>query len=463
MLRHTANRMNTVLSGRALTAADDEFKDVRCGFYSQTDPLPQLVVLCKNEKDIAHCLSVARQERLAFAIRSGGHSIAGFSSCQDMVIDVSALNSIRIDAAQETVCVGAGARLEAIVSALDAHGLHIPVGTCGTVGIAGFMQGGGYGYTSRSYGMNCDLVLEFRMMLANGEIVTANRQQHADLFWAVRGGGGGNFGVLLDVIYQAQQLDRVWAFAFEWPWRQAAGSLQQILDFSHQLNRNRELGYMANICKKSGEPRLLIQGMCTLGRSRGLDCLASIPAMSRTELVVDEVGSFGEMNLLLDDKPYPVPEITPAFAGKRYDIIKESGYIETSLTEKTWQAVLDEFSAQPQPWNMIVIEPYGGSIRSFESSHCAFTHRDVCANVYSNVFYQKETQQEEATQASRRIHDSLRAHMNGHRYPNYPQRGLKNFGWVYWGDAYQRLVEVKNRYDSEHFFRFPQSIGTLID
>lgn len=187
-MRQIKSKLSARIAGRALHADDVGFDDAKNGFYPQDDISPQIVVYCHEEADVAAALEVAREENIPFAIRSGGHSIAGFSTCNGMIIDVSAINAVYVDNERNLVRVGAGVKLGVVSTVLERHGLHIPVGCCETVAIAGFMQGGGYGYTSRAYGMNCDLVREFRIMLANGEVVTANATHHADLFWAVRGG-----------------------------------------------------------------------------------------------------------------------------------------------------------------------------------------------------------------------------------------------------------------------------------
>lgn len=198
-----------------------------------------------------------------------------------------------------------------------------------------------------------------------------------------------------------------------------------------------------------------------VGRAAGIELLRRIASTGTGQWVVDRCGSYSQMSQLLDEEPYPIPDIPSGFSRKEYGILKESGYVAQPIGASSWPEVLEAFVASPLPWDMIVVEPYGGNINKVSSDHCAFVHRDVCANIYSNVFFRKSDQLQIARQASARIHAALQPHTNGHRYPNYPKRDLDAFGWVYWGNAYSRLVAIKRKYDPDHFFRFQQSIGNV--
>ena len=136
------------------------------------------------------------------ACRSGGHSSAGYSVNDEMVVDLSAMSYVHIDEARQMAAAGSATNFGVFNAELEVCDLHVPGGGCETVGLAGYMQGGGYGFTSLMYGMNCDNVIGVRIALADGRVVHANEIEHEDLFWAVRGGTGNNFGVLLEIDYR---------------------------------------------------------------------------------------------------------------------------------------------------------------------------------------------------------------------------------------------------------------------
>ncbi|MEP6641742.1 MAG: FAD-dependent oxidoreductase, partial [Gaiellales bacterium] len=160
------------------------------------DLQPRAIARVVREHDVAACVRFAAQSPLPFAVRSGGHSYAGYSTNQGLVCDVRRLNTIRIAADGRSVTVGAGVLAIDLVTTLAAHGLAVPTGSCPTVGVAGLALGGGVGFAARTMGATCDNVLGVRIVTANGVAVTADATTNPDLYWACSGGGGGNFGVV---------------------------------------------------------------------------------------------------------------------------------------------------------------------------------------------------------------------------------------------------------------------------
>jgi len=168
---------------------------------------PALIVYCQCFDDVWYSLRFAHKHNLHVLCRSGGHSTAGFSVENDaLIIDTSRICYASVDYANRIARVGAGTNLGTLNGVLDGYKLHTPGGACPDVCVAGHMMGGGYGWTSREYGMNCDNVEEVLVMLADGRTVRANASLNPDLFWAVCGGTGNNFGVLLEVTYRLHEL-----------------------------------------------------------------------------------------------------------------------------------------------------------------------------------------------------------------------------------------------------------------
>src|ERR1700734_3922433 len=186
-LKYTAEQLSAFgkqLVGHITLPQDPSYPGARATFMNAFQHFPQIIVYCVGFSDVVSSIRFAQEVGLKPVCRSGGHSTAGYSVNDDMIIDVSGINYVRVDPDARVASVGAGANFAQINATLALYGLHVSGGGCETVGAAGYMQGGGYGFTSLMFGMNCDQVLGFQMALADGRIVTANAQENPDLYWA---------------------------------------------------------------------------------------------------------------------------------------------------------------------------------------------------------------------------------------------------------------------------------------
>jgi len=248
------------LQGRIVFPWDADYeKDRRGNSMYPTLSEPAMIVYCEVPADVAECLEAARDLKLPFTLRSGGHSSAGYSVDDGIVIDISLMNGVTIMPDYQSVLVQAGAALGTVYAALDPYGLHVPGGECDTVGVAGHLQGGGYGFTSRTFGLNCDVVQRVWMMLADGRTVMADATQNQDLFWAVRGGTGNNFGVLLQIQYRTARIGDLWGFVLRWPIDDAPSALVELQRDDQagrrasaltQVNRRQSVPVFASRCQR---------------------------------------------------------------------------------------------------------------------------------------------------------------------------------------------------------------------
>jgi hypothetical protein len=213
---HDAAELEAAIAGTIVVPGEHEYERDRQESNPAFQAYPRMIVYCEVPTDVRFAIAYARNAGWQIAIRSGGHSTAGYSVNDGLVIDISRISYVSVDSAAKVALVGAGTDFDTLNAALDGTGLHVPTGACGNVCVAGYMMGGGFGYTSRMYGMNCDNVVAVSVMLADGSIVVANATVNPDLFWAIRGGTGGNFGVLLEVTYGLHDLASVWARAIQW-------------------------------------------------------------------------------------------------------------------------------------------------------------------------------------------------------------------------------------------------------
>lgn len=204
------------LRGRLIQPSDPEYDTARALYNGMIDKRPRLIARCADVADVITAVNFARDQGLLIAIRGGGHNGPGLGSCNDgLVIDLSMMKSVRVDQATKTVRVEAGCTSGDVDHATHAFGLAIPFGIVSSTGIAGLTLGGGTGYLTRKYGLTIDNLLEADVVLADGNLVTASTSQHADLFWAIRGGGG-NFGVVTSFLFQAHPVKMVYAGPIFW-------------------------------------------------------------------------------------------------------------------------------------------------------------------------------------------------------------------------------------------------------
>lgn len=446
--------LEAALAGRIVLPGDPDYDQARQESNPAFQAWPKVIVYCAGEQDVLLCIAFARMLSLWVAVRCGGHSTAGYSVNDGMVIDLSELDSVVLDEARALVHVGAGTDFDRFNATMDGTGWHVPTGACGSVCVGGFVQGGGYGYTSRAYGIQSDRAERFRVALADGRIVSASAEEHPDLFWALRGGTGGNFGIVLQVSYRMVRLDQVWAFAVSWDASHAAQVLELMQRDFMKTGAPDALGYMMNLGYVGGQPVYMVQGMYCGSREQGLAAIAAWLAVPSAQLLADQTGTYPQMNVYLEDHPYSLPDGLPDGAAET----KASGYVDRPISRAQWQALIDYFQTSPNPWSLAYLEPYGGAINRYPVGDSAFVHRRADMDVVVDVFWRNEAERAQMTAWLDGFMQLLRPLMNGRVYQNYPDARLADFREAYWGPAFDRLLEVKQRFDPDNFFHYQQSI-----
>ena len=219
------------LRGRLIRPTDADYDAVRALYNGMIDKRPRLIARCVDAADVVTAVNFARDEGLLLAVRGGGHNGPGLGSCNDgLVIDLSLMKGVRVDAANRTVRVDPGCTSGDVDHATHAFGLAVPFGIVSTTGVAGLTLGGGTGYLTRRHGLTIDNLLEADVVLADGSFVTTSKTQHPDLFWAIRGGGG-NFGVVTSFLFQAHPVTMVYAGPIFWEATHAKTVMRTYRDF----------------------------------------------------------------------------------------------------------------------------------------------------------------------------------------------------------------------------------------
>jgi FAD/FMN-containing dehydrogenase len=219
------------LRGEVLEPGDPGYDDARKVYNAMIDKRPAIIARCTDAADVIAAVNFGREQGLLIAVRGGGHNGPGLGTCDGgLVIDLSPMNGVRVDPAARTARVGGGCTLGDVDHATHAFGLAIPSGIISTTGVGGITLGGGLGHLTRKCGLSIDNLLAADVVLADGRFVTANSEEHPDLFWALRGGGG-NFGVVTSFLFRLHSIDTVYAGPMLWPLERSAEVLRWYRDF----------------------------------------------------------------------------------------------------------------------------------------------------------------------------------------------------------------------------------------
>jgi FAD/FMN-containing dehydrogenase len=445
-------KLRAKLQGEVVLSGDAPYTDSRQLSNAAFQSFPQLIVYCEVFQDVWECLKFARDNHLVITTRSGGHSTAGFSVNDGMVIDTSRLNGVYVDSSRKVAVVGPGTNWGHLNATLADYGLHVPTGICGDVCVAGFMQGGGYGLTSRMFGMNCDNVQEMLVMLADGRIVRASADTNSDLFWAMRGGTGNNFGILLQATYRLHPLRPLWGFGLEWSIEDAPAALVA-LQADYMGTALPELGYMGALTRLAPtlQPVLIMRGIYWGSKADAHRALQPLLEGTNANLKIDEEGTYMGLNDSLFAGVPPCPDLA------RED--KQSTNISRPLTEREWGQVCDSFLASPNEWTTVAIEPYGGAIARVDRSATAFVHRGADMNLFVDVFWMEEAKRSSVCaylDGFMRLVDPMG---NGESYQNYPRISQHDYRKRFWAEAFPRLLAIKRKYDPGNTFQYAQSVS----
>jgi FAD binding domain/Berberine and berberine like len=225
------HELEATIRGAVIDRAHPEYEAARALYNGMIDKRPRWFARCADAEDVARAVGFAREHGILVAVRGGGHHGAGLGSCDEgLVIDLSAMKWVEVDPAARTVRVGPGCTQGEVDRATAAFGLAVPAGIVSTTGIAGLTLGGGHGYLTRKYGLTIDNLIEADVVLADGRIVTASATRNADLFWAIRGGGG-NFGVVVGFLFRAHPVSSVYGGPIFWNIEHAPAIMRRYREF----------------------------------------------------------------------------------------------------------------------------------------------------------------------------------------------------------------------------------------
>jgi FAD/FMN-containing dehydrogenase len=400
---------------------------------------PAAVIRCADAADVAEALAYARRLGVRAAPRSGGHCFAGRSSTSGVVVDVGPMRAVSVSGSVATI--GAGARLGELYDALDGLGLTIPAGCGPTVGIAGLVLGGGLGLLGRLHGLTCDSLLAAEVVLADGTVVECDEERHPDLFWALRGAGGGHFGIVTSLVFRTVPAPFVTRFELTWPfsdapavvaaWQDWAPDAPGELQASLQVTTERAFLFGTMVGGEADTAALIDLLVAGAGAEPTARSYVHQPHREAKRALAE----FGEA------------EPGPRFA--------KSEFFRQGLPAEAIAALVDRL----EPSRELNFTPWGGAYNRVPEDATAFAHRNERFLLEHLTILESS---EADSDAARRWAAESWAHAHpwgsGRVYPNFPDPDLADWPEAYHGENLERLRRVKAAYDPDRVFRFHQSL-----
>ncbi|MEV5546667.1 FAD-binding oxidoreductase [Streptomyces sp. NPDC052309] len=432
---------------------------------------PQAVAYCESAQDVSTCIRFAQDHGLHTAIRSGGHSFTGWSTTEGLVINLTRLNGTRV--CGTTVRVGPAAQMVDIVTALAPHGLAVPGGFCPTVCPGGFVTGGGHGWQHRKYGPASDRLVSAQVVLADGRVVTASAQENSDLLWALRGGGGGNFGVVTAFDLAPTRVPVATTFTVTWPWDKApqmlAGYQQWAQAGAPELAPDAVLSLPD--ATPGNAPVALVTG-AYLGPKETLETslreLAALVGSAPATRQVDELPYDKAMMQRFGCADLTTQQCHTAGAGAalpRTAYTKNRGRMfSRPLPASGIDDLLTAFDARRRSGQnrYVSLMALGKNANQVAPDATAYVHRDAVFTSVFGIDLTTATPTPEEESAAQDWVDGCFAatdpHSNGRSYVNYPDPKLTDWASAYYGQNLPRLTQVKRHYDPHGFFRFPHAL-----
>ncbi|MGA5816858.1 FAD-binding oxidoreductase [Kitasatospora sp. NPDC094028] len=441
--------------GQVIVPGDPEYDAARAVWNGAIDRHPDVIARCTGAADVRRAVAVARDHGLLVAVRGGGHNIAGLAVCNGgMVIDLSPMKAVRVDAGRRIARAGPGATWGGFDHATQAFGLATPGGLMSGTGIAGFTLGGGFGWLSRAYGLACDNLLEVELVTADGRQVSAGPADHPDLFWGIRGGGG-NFGIVTAFTYRLHEVGpRVLCGAVFLPAARLPETLAAVRD--HLAGAPDELFVSCVLGLAPAAPFLpprlhgapvVRVGMCWAGRpDAGGPAVAPLRALPGVLADTVRARPYVQWQQMLDQGWGP--------GARNY---WKSEYLAV-LDDGAIAAIARNFAALSSPLSDVKVVFLGGAISRVAPQDTAYTHRAAPYLVNINSRWEQGSSEPHIAW-TRRFWAELRPFSAGGVYVNFlGQEGRERVLEAYGPAKYERLTALKDRYDPDNFFRVNQNI-----
>ena len=444
------SELRSRFNDRVIAPGDTDYDRARTLFYGGMDRRPVVIIRVRDAEEVARVLSLARETGLPLAVRSGGHSVAGHSVADGgMVLDLSQMRDLQIDVDGRTAWVEAGLTAAEYTNAVAAHGLVTGFGDTGSVGIGGLTLGGGVGYLVRKYGLTIDDLLAAEIVIADGQNLRVDANSHPDLFWAIRGGGG-NFGVVTRFQFRLHEIGSIYGGLFFLP--ATADTIASFMELAEAAPD--ELSAIANVMPAPPMPflsaehhgKLIIMAMLVYAGNPGQGERVVAPFRAIATPIADMV------------KPMQYPEIYPPEQGDYHPIAASRTMFVDRIDRSVAEMILDHLKSSTGMMAVAQLRALGGAMARVPVEATAFAHRN--SKIMMNVATLYEQPADKATYEAwaAGFANALQQEDRG-AYVNFlGEDGEARIRAAYPGETWERLREIKARYDPNNLFRLNQNI-----
>jgi FAD/FMN-containing dehydrogenase len=450
----TVEQFAGALRGRLIRPDAADYDAARSVYNAMIDRRPALIARCVDVADVIAAVNFAREHELPLAVRGGGHSGPGLGVCDDgLVVDLSPMKGVRVDPASRTVHVGGGCVWGDVDHATHAFGLATPSGFISTTGVGGLTLGGGIGYLSRHYGLTIDNLIGADMVLADGRFVTASAGENADLFWAVRGGGG-NFGVVTSFEYRLHPVDKVLAGPMLWPMERAPELLKLWRDFILEAPEdiNGWFGFMTVPPADPFPEAFFLRPMCVISwcysgqLEQAEQRFAPVRAFGAPAIDFTGTVAFPALQSLFD--PFFPPGLQWYWKADFFN----------DLSDEAIALHVRHGAKLPTAMSTMHLYPINGAVHRAGSNDTAFSFRDAnFAEVIVGVDPDPANVQRMIAWA-REYWQALHPYSAGGAYVNMIMDEGQDEVRAAYRDNYDRLLAIKSKYDPKNLFRINQNI-----
>jgi len=417
--------------------------------------LPTAVARPVDAIDVRDALRFTVAHGVPVRARSGGHSYAGYSTLANgVVLDLRELNLITVDKRAGTATVGAGAQLIDVYAGLAKAGATLPAGSCPSVGVSGVTLGGGFGLAGRQFGLTADNLIAVKIVTADGTLRTVDKTTDPDLLWALKGGGGGNFGVVTEFTFNVHPLPSSAAyFNVEWPWPSASEAIAAWQSWApHTTDKATSILHL----NSGGSPSINANGQY-LGSSSALPgVLGPLLAVPGAQLTGHLDLAYLPLQLLLagcSGKTVAACHTVGAAPGgtlPHNTFNAKSDYVARPLSNAGRAAMIAAVEAPGS--GALLCDSYGGAVNRVAPTATAFVHRQL---LFCIQYYGVGSTASWIDQAW----SKMRPYVSGQAYQNYIDPSLKGWQNAYYGENLQRLQQTRKRVDPDHYFTVPQALG----
>ena len=451
--------LHRTLDGDLIARGAPGYAQARLGWNPRFDGVrPLAVAYAKTIADVRRVIQWANRYGVRLATRSGGHSFAGYSTTSGLVLDLSRLTNVHLNPGG-TASVAAGTKLGSVYRRLSAVGRAVPFGTCEAVGVSGLTLGGGHGYSSRALGLACDNVVKIEIVTADGQVRVSDAHSEPELFWALRGAGAGNFGVVTKLVYRTHPVDFVTTVSLNWPWADARQVAQAWQAFAPGAPDSISCSLsFAPPPTAGGTPLVAVNGQIFGTRDEALSLLAPLTdAVRPSRLSAVHRPFISAVRYFAADNP-----ARRSFAAK-------SNYGVAPLPDAGIDVIIGALESAARDPRLgavgILLYAHGGAINSVDANATAYAHRSALFSIRYTAFWSMAASTDIAAAHLswvRGAHAAMQPFVSRGAVANYADPELENWCAAYYGPHLRRLVAVKRRYDPDNFFRFPQGIPTRL-